>query len=50
MRIMQVNLDYEGHRNLFRWVDDIGENAITWAVVFGLVVVVFIYLITKRRN
>ena len=50
MTIMQVNLDYEGHRNLFRWVDGIGENAIIWAVIIGVAVVLFVLFITKRRK
>ena len=47
---MQVNLDYRGHRNLFRWVDEIGDNAITWAVIFAVVGVLLIMLITRKRK
>ena len=50
MMIMQVSLDYRGHRNLFRWVDNIGDNAITWAVIFAVVGVLLILLITRKRK
>ena len=50
MMIMQVTLDYRSHRNLFRWVDDIGDNALTWAGIFAVVSVLLIMLITRKRK
>ncbi len=47
---MQVHLDYQRSRSLFRFVDAIEENAITWAIIFAVVGVLFIMLITRKRK
>ncbi len=47
--IMQVSLDDRAVRSIQRFVDYIGQNATTWAVVFAAAVVV-ILLITKKRK
>ena len=50
MTIMQVNLDDRVSRSILRFVDDIGQNATTWAVIAAVVVVVTTLLLTKKRK
>ncbi len=47
--IMQVSLDDRAVRSNQRFVDYIGQNAITWASVYAAAVVL-ILLITKKRK
>ncbi len=47
--IMQVSLDDRAMRSIQRFVDYVGQNAITWATIFAAAVVV-ILLVTKKRK
>ena len=47
--IMQISLDDRAARSIQRLVEYIGQNAITWVVVFAAAVVL-ILLVTKKRR